>query len=290
MPGTEFTVAEIARRSMRNLTPAERRVARALLAAYPVAGLESIAELARRAEVSGPTVMRFAVKLGYDRYPDFQQALKDEMLARGSTPALQISARSLARESPLARAQAAFAAAIQRTFSGLPPDDFAGCVALLSDARRPVTVVAGRFSGGLAEYFTGHLHQVRPRASLVHSGPFGQIQQALDMGRRDVLVAFDFRRYQKETIDFAKGAHRQGAAVILVTDPWLSPIAEIADYVLPAVIEAASPFDTLVPAFAVVDMVVAAVIERIGDAAEHRVRELEDFAGPRDGLWTDHGD
>jgi DNA-binding MurR/RpiR family transcriptional regulator len=71
---------------MGDLTTAERKVARALLAAYPVAGLETVAKLARRAHVSGPTVIRFAAKLSYDRYPEFRQALKDELPQAGQWP------------------------------------------------------------------------------------------------------------------------------------------------------------------------------------------------------------
>ena len=168
---------------------------REVLAAYPVAGLETVAELARRAQVSGPTVIRFAAKLGYDRYPDFQQALKDELLARTSTPVVQISSRQIGQDSVLARARQRFHDAVARTFDGLSERDITACAALLADASRPVTAVAGRFSIGLAEYFIGHLQQVRPKAGMVYGGPFGNLSHALDMPRRGVLVAFDFRRY-----------------------------------------------------------------------------------------------
>jgi DNA-binding MurR/RpiR family transcriptional regulator len=263
---------------MASLTPSERKVARALLAAYPVAGLETVAELARRAQVSGPTVIRFAAKLGYERYPDFQQALKNELLARESTPAAQISSRSLGGDSVLARAQRRLSDALTQTLEGLPPQDVSGCVALLADVKRPVTAVGGRFTSGLAEYFIGHLQQVRPRVGLVHAGPFGKLSHALDMAKRDVLVAFDFRRYQRDTIEFARATRSRGASVILVTDPWLSPITEVADFVLPAVVEAVSPFDTLLTAFGIVDILVAAVIDEIGDLAEQRVCYLDNLA------------
>jgi DNA-binding MurR/RpiR family transcriptional regulator len=98
------------------------------------------------------------------------------------------------------------------------------------------------------------------------------------MAKRDVLVAFDFRRYQRDTIEFARATRSRGASVILVTDPWLSPITEVADFVLPAVVEAVSPFDTLLTAFGIVDILVAAVIDEIGDLAEQRVCYLDNLA------------
>ena len=283
IPRTEANVAEVARRRMGRLTPAERKVARALLTAYPVAGLETVAELARRAEVSGPTVIRFAAKLGYDHYATFQQALKDELVARDSSPVRQISSRALSQDPVLTRAHQRFSDALTRTLDGLSPHDLAGCVKLLADKRRPVTGVGGRFTRGLAEYLIGHLQQLRPNAALVGDGPFGKTSRALDMSRRDVLVAFDFRRYSRDTVDFARAAHTRGSTVILVTDPWLSPIAEIAKFTLPAAVEAVSPFDSLLPALAIVDILVAAVIDEIGDSAEQRVRQMESLADSASG-------
>lgn len=61
------------RTSMGELTASERRVARALLSRGPTFGLESSSSLAQRTGVSGPTVSRFASKLGFANYGDFQQ-------------------------------------------------------------------------------------------------------------------------------------------------------------------------------------------------------------------------
>jgi DNA-binding MurR/RpiR family transcriptional regulator len=63
------SVAERTRELLGSLSPGERKVARALLAAYPVAGLEAVADLAERAKVSAPTVLRFAGRLGYTSPP-----------------------------------------------------------------------------------------------------------------------------------------------------------------------------------------------------------------------------
>ena len=54
----EVTVAERLRLRLGELTHAERKVARALMADYPVGGLEPVAKLAAAAGVSPPTVIR----------------------------------------------------------------------------------------------------------------------------------------------------------------------------------------------------------------------------------------
>jgi DNA-binding MurR/RpiR family transcriptional regulator len=80
-PAADRTVAETVDRRLNELRPAERRAAVTLLADYPGAGLGTMADLAQRAEVSPPSVMRFAPGLGYDGFTAVQSALREELTA-----------------------------------------------------------------------------------------------------------------------------------------------------------------------------------------------------------------
>src|SRR5260370_11615120 len=84
--GPETRVAELVRSRLNGLSPAERKLARVLLASYPIAGLESVARFAERAQVSPPTVTRFITKLGFSGYPEFPHAPRHEVPARLSSP------------------------------------------------------------------------------------------------------------------------------------------------------------------------------------------------------------
>src|SRR5256885_7590045 len=86
MSVTDHRVGELVRQRLDSLSPAERRLARALLASYPIAGLESVARFAERAGVSPPTVTRFIAKLGFRGYPEFQESLRHEVQSRLSSP------------------------------------------------------------------------------------------------------------------------------------------------------------------------------------------------------------
>src|SRR3982075_4488520 len=79
-------VGELVRNRLASLSPAERKLARVLLASYPIAGPESVARFAERAHVSPPTVTRFITKLGFRGYPEFQETLRHEVQARLSSP------------------------------------------------------------------------------------------------------------------------------------------------------------------------------------------------------------
>jgi len=92
-------------------------------------------------------------------------------------------------------------------------------------------------------------------------------------------VVFDFRRYERDTAAFAQAAHHAGARIVLFTDPWLSPVADIADALLPAQVASTSPFENLTPTVAVVETLVTAIAENLGDQARQR---FEQFGGIAD--------
>jgi DNA-binding MurR/RpiR family transcriptional regulator len=60
----------------------------------------------------------------------------------------------------------------------------------------------------------------------------------------------------------------------------MSPAADVAEVVLPARVEAPSPFDSLVPAMAVVETLVAAVTEQTGVDARRRLAGYEQLSTP----------
>ena len=72
-----------------------------------------------------------------------------------------------------------------------------------------------------------------------------QVDQLVDLGKRDALFVYDYRRYQIDTIRFARQAAKQGARIVLFTDRWASPIAEFASVTLMAPVDTVSPYDTM---------------------------------------------
>lgn len=271
------TLGELIHQRTGELTPSERKVARILFATNLMAGFDTVAELARRAQVSGPTVVRFATKLGFSGYPDFQRALRGDLAQRIDSP-LRLYGKSA--ETPrgdrlLDHARDTFTRGIATTIASLASDQFDAVIDLLLDKRRPVWTTGGRFTQFLAQMLHAHLYQLRPNSHVIEYTPAGRPDALLDLGRRDVLLVFDVRRYQKDTIALAQTASSRGATLILVTDPWLSPIADVADHVLTVDVEAPSPYDSMVPCMALVETIVAAMVARLGQSTKRRIAELE---------------
>jgi DNA-binding MurR/RpiR family transcriptional regulator len=100
-------------------------------------------------------------------------------------------------------------------------------------------------------------------------------QHLLDIGKTDVLLVFDIRRYDARMLEFAASARERGAKVVLITDQWISPIARLAVQSLPLRIEAPSSWDSnIVPMF-VAEALVAATVNATWPETQSRIRDLE---------------
>ena len=272
--GHDSRVGEVVRQRLDSLSPAERRLARVLLASYPIAGLESVARFAERAGVSPPTVTRFITKLGFRGYPEFQETLRREVQSRLSSPLARYRDEPKG-DSEVDHSLEVAGHTLNATLELLSERDVKETVKLLADVRRRVMVLGGRVSAPLARYMAGQLHLLRPGIGLVDAERSAPAQQLIDMRKTDVLVVFDYRRYQSDTIESARVAAARGCDVVLFTDPWLSPASASARQVLVTSVETVGPFDSLVGAIALVEALVAAVLRELGPRAEARMQSLE---------------
>lgn len=278
---TPQSLQDQVRRALASLSEAERRVAHALLGAYPMAGLETVARFARRAETSGPTILRFISRLGFDNYAAFQDALRDETQTRLQGPLSRYDMR-LQDASPAGPGQnlvLAMQQNIETAARDLVPH-LNGIVRCLSDPDRNVVCIGGRFSWMIAGYLHTYLRELRPNVRLVRDGSAAWADDLLDVRPGDVVVVFDFRRYQRDVLDFAKGAAAQDAQIILVTDIWYSPIAHLAQIVVPCPVSIPSAFDSGVTGLAVVEIITAAVMGALGSRSKDRIATLESLRKP----------
>lgn len=258
------------------LTPSESKIVQILLADYPGAGLGSASSLARRAGVSDPTVARLVNKLGFESFSAFQTHLLEEVEARLRSPLMMLETRSAGTGGSVV---SDYLVSVAQRMRDMTESTVAGpyerAAELIIGARGRVHVLGGRFSRHVAGMLSGYLFQIR--ANVTHIGPLNaeSADLLLDMGRKDVLIVFDYRRYQTDVVDFARQAAARGVRIILFTDPWLSPLADAAEVMFIASVEVDSPYDSLAPAVAQMEALVAHLVAREKTEIEQRVAELE---------------
>ena len=272
-----------------SLSAAERKVAEAALAEPKWFVHAAVAEIALRAGVSQPTVIRFCRTLGYKGLPEFKLALSasisqsglpyvhaelntdDDMgnvmeKVLGNTAASLLGARRSLKESELENAVSWLASARRIEFYGVGNS---GIVA--QDAQHKFF----RFGISAVAYSDAHI----------------QLMAAAVLAPQDVLVAVSNSGSSIEILDAAGIAKKNGARLIAITHPD-SPLAHVADCVLAtAVQEDANLYTPMVSRLlqlAVVDILAIGLALRLGETASlqlekgklsvrsHRVEQEED--------------
>jgi DNA-binding MurR/RpiR family transcriptional regulator len=99
----------------------------------------------------------------------------------------------------------------------------------------------------------------------------------LDMTKGDVLLVFDIRRYENAVLQFVEVAREQGAEVVLVTDQWVSPAAELARYRFSAHVEVPSAWDSTVSIMVLIETLLAGVQQLTWEETQARMKRLEDL-------------
>ena len=276
----EGTVAQRIRGVRDRVAPAELAVITNLLDNYPMAGLMPVAQLASNAGVSAPTVLRLVTKLGFPGYAAFQKALRSEVSQRLFSPVdvyPETPAGSKAREGSkgLTAAQNAFTDGIKATFSQLDTSELERVIALLADQSRPVYLLGGRFSCVLATHLGAYMTMLRPGVQVIAPHTGAQIPAMIDIDERSVVLVFDYRRYQQTTIDWGLQAVKRRAKLILVTDQYLSPLATHAALLLTNNATGLSPFDSMTSGFALVELIISQLAQKLGKSARARLTAFE---------------
>ncbi len=273
------TVRELIRAHYGSLTQSERKFAQALLDSYPAAGLASITIVAANAGVSIPTVARMVQKLGFKGYPQFHQALLRELEAKVSGPTQRRA--NWASEAPASHSLNRFAKAvtqnIEQTFVNIDSARFDAAVRLLAATEGRLYLVGGRITQALADYAFTHFQAVRERVTHMNASAATWPHYLLDMTEGDTLLMFDIRRYETSLMRLAELATARGVRVVLITDQWMSPVADIAAHTFNCWVEIPSAWDSNVATLMLLEALIAAVQEQRWPAPRERYERLDEL-------------
>ncbi len=260
------------------LTASEQKVAIALLADYPFAGLQTIQELAGRSGVSAPSITRFVAKIGCNGYQEFQRRLISELKESYRSPVqLKLTEAPTAPGRFLEDYADRIATHVREMSNGIPQQQFDAACDLISDPARNIFLIGGRVSDSIATLLSIHLRQFRGRVHHIPSNPELWPDYVLRMRRQDVVVMFDFRRYQPSLTDLARVvAKKRQSTIIAVTDKWLSPMARYSSQVLAVPVENGTAWDSQVGAVTLVEAIIVKASARDWDATRNRLEAWED--------------
>lgn len=255
------------------LTVAERRVAQALLERPQLVAFGTVADLAAASGAGAATVVRLAAKLGFDGFSALQASVQRD-LARRLRPAVE-RIRQLGDTPQVERHRDVAVANVAETIDNVDRRGLDAVVGLLAQLDRPVLVLAGEAEHGVAVQFTHDLGALRPDVAIVGGNDVAVRRQLAVSSPNSALVVIDQRRYERWLLDAVGVAGDCGHTIIALSDGPLSPLAMSAEHSFTLAAQSVSPFDSQVGTLALLELIVAAVAERLRDSASSRLERVE---------------
>jgi DNA-binding MurR/RpiR family transcriptional regulator len=260
--------------------PLKMRVASHFILQHPSeVALLSMRELARRAGVTASTMTRLAQRLGFAGFEELKSVFADDM--RGSVEWFSgravgmLSRRETVGEAGLiADMASALADYVSALASPRAIRRFTAATDLLAQARR-IYCVGSRASFPVAYQFSHVQNYFWDRAVLLDAPGGAGIDLLGNAGPADVLLAVSFNPYAESTLRAAELAAEAGCRIVAITDSDLSLLGRRAAVSILVPTRSPSFFDTLTPAFAAGDILMALLASRAGAGVPESVRKRE---------------
>jgi len=259
-----------------DLTPAERRIAEAVLADPTLLAFGTVSDLAQRVGTSRPTIVRFAHKLGFAGYAQLQRHARSGLSQQLSRPSERIR-REQGKTPPMRAVINNSLASVFEAVEGDRLDRLAGPIVRANK----VWILSGETSMAAAHALASRLSIVRPGVKLLDERRFGV--DASDAARGDAAVVIDFYRYRERVSRAAGALAGLGVELVVITDSALSPLVVLTDNWCEIEIPAIGPFDSSVPTVAMAELLVSAVARLMHDSAASRIDQIES-------LWQQTGE
>lgn len=277
---------------MSTFSKSQKRIAQYIIENFDKAPFMTAAKLANEVDTSESTVVRFAIELGFEGYPEMSKAMQEQ--ARNTLTAVQrlkISNSTIDKDDVLKSVLKADAHRIRETLDEIDNNTFNNIVSKLLEAKR-VYILGVRSSAALAMYMGFYFNLVFDNVHLVQTSSASEVfEQILNIGEGDVIIGISFPRYSKRTSKAMEYSGKKGAYVIAITDSVNSSIAKWADSTLIARGAMTSFVDSLTAPLSVINALIVAAglrkedkvmstltsLEKIWD--EYQVYEKEDIKG-----------
>lgn len=257
------------------LSKSHRRIAEYILQHYDKAVFMTAAKLGEMVNVSESTVVRFAVALGYEGYPELQQALQELVRHRlTATQRFEMSS-DISQEEVLSTVLKADMQNIRSTIDGIDNAAFLRAVQVISSARR-IYILGLRSAAPLAQFAGYYLHYIFDDVRVVAAGSTDVFEAISRIEASDVLLGISFPRYSSRTIEAMSFARSRHAQVIGLTDGPMSPLHEVADICLSMRTDMASFVDSMAAPMSVINALIVALGIQNREALNARFKQLEE--------------
>lgn len=241
---------------------------------YEQAVFMTAAKLGETVGVSESTVVRFASGIGYDGYPEFQEALENWVKDKLSS-VQKIGAKygKSTQSEILTSVLNADIEKLQYTVDNVDGASFEMAVDIILEAEK-VYVVGIRSCEPLADFLHFYLNMIRGNVILLKTTSVSEMfEQMIRINEKDAIVGISFPRYSMRTLKAMEFANDRNAKVVAITDSAHSPMNLYSSCNLFARSDMVSIVDSLVAPLSLINaLVVALCLKRPGDVKENLER------------------
>lgn len=254
----------------------QKIISKYILENYDKAAYMTASRLGSAVGVSESTVVRFALELGFEGYPEFQHSLQETVRIKlTSFQRMDVTNSLIGDGDLLSKVLNSDIDKIKRTIEEIDREAFDKSVDTLVTAKNIYIVGLGS-SAILASSLNHSLRMIFDSVRLIEASSADEIYaQIMNISPEDAVVAMSFPRYSKKLISAVNFAKDSGATVIALTDSVSSPIASFADNLLVARSDMASFADSLIAPLSVINALVVAVSRKKQDELRVRLQQLE---------------
>lgn len=256
----------------KRLSKGHRRIAEFIIQNYDKAVFMTASSLGNHVGVSESTVVRFAVALGYEGYPQLQRALQE--LVRHRLTAVQRfeMTSDLSQREVLQAVLKGDMQNIRSTMDEVDERIFNNVIDRLVNARA-IYVMGVRSAAPLAQFLGYYLHFMFDNVHIASNGVIDIVEKISRVGEKDVLVGISFPRYSARTIEAMRFALSCGAQVIGITDGPMSPLMDVSTECLVARTDMASFVDSLAAPLSLINALIVSIgLRRREELSEHLAR------------------
>ena len=227
--------------------------------------------------ISESTVVRFADRIGYEGYPEFQKALEE--CVKGKLNNIQKMDAKYGRSTQsevLTSVLTADIEKLQHTIDNLDPAAFELAVNTILEAKT-VYIMGLRSNEPLAEFLHFYLNMVRGGVVLLKTTSVSEtFEQMIRIHEKDCFIGISFPRYSMRTLKAMEFANDRNAKVIAITDSTHSPMSLYSSCNLLARSDMVSIVDSLVAPLSVINALVVALCLKCPQEVRQNLEMLED--------------
>jgi DNA-binding MurR/RpiR family transcriptional regulator len=261
---------------MPTFSKGQKRIANYILEHYDKAAYMTASKLGTLVGVSESTVVRFAIELGFEGYPEMQKSLQELIRMKlTSVQRVEVTNSLIGEGDVLEKILMSDAEKIRRTLEEVDREAFEAAVDKIVAAER-IYIIGVRSSSSLAGFLNFNFRMIFDNVKFVQTTSGSEMfEQIMSINEKDVMIAISFPRYSKRIVNAVEYAHNAGADVISLTDSHQSPIAGVADQLLLARSDLVSFVDSLVAPLSIINAIIVAVSRKKMDDIRVRFDKLE---------------